>query len=89
MISTYEPFGENSVKAALLGSGRTYHYDEINNQIHKIIKQSCKVSQLKIEDYFIRKLQGMAVTPSESAPILNTHLKGYVPYGRQLGTLCN
>ena len=47
------------------------------------------VSQLETEDYFIRKLQGMPVTPNESVPILNKHLKGYVPNGRQLGIACN
>ena len=54
-----------------------------------IIRQSGMVSQVEIEDYFIRKLQGMAVTPSESVPILCKHLKGYVTDGRQLGITCN
>ena len=80
---------ENLVKAKLPGSGWTYHYDEINSQIHRIIRQSGMVNQLEIEDYFIRKVQGMAVTPSESMPILNKHLKGYVLDGRQLGIACN
>ena len=31
----------------------------------------------------------MVVTPGESVPILNKHLKGYVPDGRQLGIACN
>ena len=47
------------------------------------------VRQLEIEDYFIRKQQGMVITPSESVPILSKHLKGYVPNGRQLGIACN
>ena len=47
------------------------------------------VAQLEIEDYFIRKLHGKAITPSESVPILNKHLKGYVLDGRQLGIACN
>jgi hypothetical protein len=38
MISTYDPFGKNLVNATLLGSGWTYHHEEINNKIHKIIK---------------------------------------------------
>ena len=40
---------------------------------------------MEIGDYFIRKLHGMAVTPNDSVPILNKHLKGYVPNGRKLG----
>jgi hypothetical protein len=63
-ISTCDPFGENLVKATLLGSGWTYYHNEINSQIHMIIRQKGMVSQLEIEDYFIRKLQGMAITPS-------------------------
>jgi hypothetical protein len=89
MISTCNPFGGNLVKATLLGSGWTYHHEEINNEIHGIIKQYGKVSQLEIEDCFIRKLQGMVITPSGLVPILSKHLKGYVPNGRQLGVACN
>ena len=44
---------------------------------------------MEIEDYFIRKLQGMAITPIDSGPILSKHLKGYVPDGQQLGIVCN
>jgi len=47
------------------------------------------VSLMEIEDYFIRKLQGMAVTPSESVAILIKHLRGYVPNGKQLGIASN
>ena len=47
------------------------------------------VCQLEIEDYFIRKLHGMANTPNKLVPILNKHLKGYVQNGRQLGIACN
>ena len=45
--------------------------------------------QLEIEDYFIRKLQGMAVLPKESVPILSKHLMGYVLDGRQMVIACN
>ena len=38
---------------------------------------------------FRNKLRGMAVTPNESVPILNKHLKGYIPDGRQLGIASN
>jgi hypothetical protein len=44
---------------------------------------------VEIEYFFIRKLQGMIVTPSKLMPILGKHLKGYVPNGRQLGIACN
>ena len=42
------------------------------------------VSHLKIEDYFIRKLRGTAITPNESVPALSKHLRGYIPNKRQL-----
>jgi hypothetical protein len=47
------------------------------------------ISQLEIEDYFIRKLQGMAILTDFEVPILSKHLKGYVPDGRQLGIASN
>ena len=47
------------------------------------------ISQIEVEDYFIRKLQGMAVTPNDIVPILSKHLRGYVPDGRQLGIANN
>jgi hypothetical protein len=47
------------------------------------------VSPIEIEDYFIRKLQGMAVTPNDTVPILSKHLGGYVTDGRQLGIANN
>ena len=43
-ISTCHPYGENLVKATLPGSDWTYHHDEMNCQIHKIIRQSGMVS---------------------------------------------
>jgi len=81
-VTQSDPYGENLVKAALPGSDWTYHHDEINGQIHIIIRQSGMVGQLEIEDYFIRKLRGMAFTPKDSLPILIKHLKGYVLDGR-------
>ena len=51
-----DAYGENLVKATLPGSWWTYHHDEINRQIDKIIRQSSMASQLEIEDYFIKKL---------------------------------
>jgi len=88
-ISTCDPLGENLVKATLPGSVWTDHHDEINNQIHRISRQSGMVSKLEIEDYLTRKVQGMSITPIESMPILIKHLKGYVPNVRQLGIACN
>ena len=47
------------------------------------------INQLEIEDYFIKKLQGMAISSDFAVPILNKHLKGYVLDGRQLGIASN
>ena len=80
--------GENLVKATLPGSGRTYHHDEINQQIHMIIRQSGMTSELEIEHCFTKKLQGMVVSTDISVPILINHLKGYVPNGRQWRIAC-
>ena len=77
------------VKATLPCLGWTYHHDEINKQMHKIVRQSGMGSQVEVEDYFIRKLDGMAVTPIDTVPILNKHLRGYVPDGRQFGIASN
>ena len=44
IISTCDPYGENLVKATLPRSGWTYYHDEINCQIHMIIRQTCMVS---------------------------------------------
>jgi hypothetical protein len=44
---------------------------------------------MEIEDYFVRKLHGMTVTPRDSAPIMSKHLKGYVPDDMHLGIACN
>jgi hypothetical protein len=47
------------------------------------------VNQMEIEDHFIRKLQGMAISPLDTVSIMSKHLKGYVPDGWQLGIACN
>ncbi len=61
----------------------------MNQQIHRIVRQSGMVNEMEVEDYFIRKLQSMAISQQNSLPILNNALKGYVPDGRQLGIACN
>ncbi len=43
------------------------------------------VSDLEVEDYFLRKLRETAINPSQPVPLLSKHLKGYVPDGRQTG----
>ena len=80
-IVTCDPYGENLARAVLPGSGWTYHHDEINLQIHRIVRQSGMVSQMEIEDYFVRKLHDMSVTPRYSVSAMRKHLKGYVPNG--------
>ena len=54
-------------------------------QIHMFIQQSGMISQLKIEDYLIRRLQGMVISSDFAVPILIKHMKGYVLDGLQLG----
>ena len=89
MIITCDPYGENLVKAVLPRSRWMYHHDETNQQIHMIVKQSSMVSQMmETEDYFVRKLKGMAITPNDPVPIMSKHLKGYVLDGRQLKIAC-
>ncbi len=43
------------------------------------------VIDLEVEDYFLRKLRGTAINPTQSVPLLSKHLKGYVPDGHQMG----
>ena len=74
-------FGENLVKATLLGGGWTYHHNGINLQLHRISRQSGMVSDMEVEDYFLRKLRETAINPAQSVPLLSKHLKGYVPDG--------
>jgi len=63
LVDPYGDFGESLVKAVLPRSGWTHNHHEIIRRIHMIIKQSFMASQMEVEDYFIRKLHGMAVTP--------------------------
>ena len=71
------------VKTTLLGSGMTYHHDEIDHQVHKIIRQFGMVNKLEIENYFIHKVRGRAISLENAVPmIINKHQKGYVPDGR-------
>ena len=45
-------------------------------------------SSMEVENLFLHNLQEKAITPDESVPLLNKHLKGYVPDGRQIGIAC-
>jgi len=68
-------YDENLVKATLPGSGRTYHHDAINLQIHKIAQHACMTSDMEIEDYFMRKLNESAILNNNgSLPLLSKHL---------------
>ena len=44
---------------------------------------------MEIEDYFIKKLRGMAISTENMVPILSKHSRGYVPDERQMGIACN
>ncbi len=74
-------FGENLVKATLSGGGWTYHHNGINLQLHRIFRQSGMVSDMEVEDYFLRKLRETAINPAQYVPLMGKHLKGYVPDG--------
>ena len=43
---------------------------------------------MEVEDLFLRRLQKSAITLDDSLPLLNKHLKGYVPDGRETGIAC-
>ena len=88
-IITCDPYGVNLIKATIRGAWWTYHHDEVNKQIHRIVKQLGMVNQLEIEDYFVHKLQGIATTPQDTVLFFSNHLKGFVPDGMQLGIACN
>ena len=53
-----------------------------------IFRQSGMVSDMKVEDYFRRKLRETAINPSQFVPLLSRNLKGYVPDGHQTGIAC-
>jgi hypothetical protein len=83
-----DAYGENLVKATLPGGGWMYHHDGINQQLHKIFRQSGMVSDMEVEDFFLRKLRETAINPALSVPLLSKNLKGYVPDGHQTGVAC-
>ena len=61
---------------------------DISSQLHKIFRQSGMVSDMKVEDFFLRKLRETAINPTLSVPLLSRNLKGYVPNGYQTGIAC-
>jgi len=83
-----DAYGENLVKATLPGAGWTLHHDAVNIQVHRLARQTGMVSNMEVEDLFLRKLQESAIVQGGSVPLLNKHLKGYVPDGRQMGIAC-
>jgi hypothetical protein len=84
-----DAFGESMVKATLQDSGWTYHHDGINQQFHKITKQSSMANLMEIGHYFMRKLQEMVVPKETNGPLLSKHMWGYIPDGQQKGIACN
>jgi hypothetical protein len=73
-----DAYGENLVKATSHGAGWTLHHDAINLQVHRIVRQSGMVSNMEVEDLFLRKLQESAITLDDFMPLLSKHLKGGV-----------
>ena len=69
----------------LPGAGWALHHDAINLRVHKITSQSGMVSSMEVGDFFMRKLNESAIIPDNSMPLLNKHLKGCIPDGRQTG----
>ncbi len=45
--------------------------------------QSGMISDMEVEDFFLRKLRETAINPALSVPLLSKNLKGYVPDGHQ------
>ena len=45
-----DAYGENPIKAILLGSDWTYHHDEVNLQMHMIAKKSGMTSDMEVDD---------------------------------------
>jgi len=78
-----DPYGENLVKATLPGGGWTYHHNGINLQLHRSFRQSCMTSDMEVEDYFLRKVREMAISPIKIVPLLSKNLRGYVLDGHQ------
>lgn len=81
-------FGENLVKATLLGGGWTCHHNGVILQLHRIFRQSGMVNDMEGEDYFLRKLRETAINLARFVPLLSKHLKGCVPDGHQTGIAC-
>jgi hypothetical protein len=46
------------------------------------------VSDMEVDDFFLRKLREMAINPALFVPLLSRNLKGYVPDGHQTGRAC-
>ena len=86
--TTCDAYGENLVKAILPGGGWTYLHDGINLQLHRIFRQSGMVSDMEVEDFFLRKLRETAINPALSVSLMSRNLKGYVPDGHQTGIAC-
>jgi len=80
-----DAFGENLVQATLPRARWALHHDAINLQVHRIAKQSGKGSSMEVEDLFIRRLSESTIILDNNMHLLITHLKGYVPDGRQTG----
>jgi hypothetical protein len=80
-----DAYGENLIKATLLGAGCALHHDAINLQVHRIAKQSGMVSSMEVEEFFTRRLSESAIIPDSNMPLINKHLKVYVPDGSQTG----
>ena len=80
-----DAYGGNLVKATLPRAGWALHHDAINLQVYMIARQSGMVSSMKVGDFFMRRLSESAIIPYRSMPLLNKHLKGYVPDRRQTG----
>ena len=83
-----DAYGENLVKATLPGGGWMYHHDGINLQLHKISRQFGMVSDMEVEDFFLRKPRETAINQALYVPLLSRNLKGYVPDGQQTGIAC-
>jgi len=46
------------------------------------------VSDMEVEDYFLRKLRETAINPAQYVPLLSKNRKGYVPDGHRTGMAC-
>ncbi len=69
-----DAYGDNQIKATLLGARWTLHHDTINLQVHRVARQSGLVSTMEVEDYFLRRLQESAIQPNDAVPLLGKEL---------------